>query len=134
MPEFKILANIIDFMEANGNTAKEVIFSVDKQFADEINRKHGSNYSISDLEKAVDKCIANEWIEYRALGQKYGHLGITTRGIGVARSRARAEEIKASRTWLKKVSDYIEDHKGLFLVLGFLLGLATFASKFFGVK
>ena len=134
MPEFKILANIIGFMEANGVTAKVVTFEVDQKLADEINSAHGTDYSVSDLEKAVDKCIANEWIAHRALGEKYKYLGITPKGVGAARSKARSEEIKASRTPLKKVSDFIEDHKGLFVVLGFLVALATFASKFFGVK
>lgn len=134
MPEFKILANIIDFMETNGVTAKVVTFAVDQHLADEINSKYGTSYSVGDLEKAVDKCVANEWITHRALGEKYKYLGITTKGIGAARSRARAEEIKVSRTWLKKASDYIEDHKGLFVVLGFLVALATFATKLFGVK
>jgi SOS response regulatory protein OraA/RecX len=132
VPEFKILANIIDFMEANGVTAKLVAFAVDQQLADEINSKYGTSYSVIDLEKAVDKCIANEWIDHRAFGEKYKSLGITTKGVGVVRSKARAEEIKASRSWLKKASDYIEDHKGLFVVLGFLVALATLASKYFG--
>ncbi len=134
MPEFKILANIFDFMEANGATAEVVTFAVDQQLADEINSKYGTSYSVGDLEKAVDKCVANEWVTHQSSDNKYKYLCITTKGVGVARSRARAEEIQASRTWLKKASDYIEDHKGLFVVLGFLVALATFASKFFGVK
>lgn len=133
MPEFKILANIIGFMESNGVTAKVVTFEVDQKLADEINSAHGTDYFVSDLERAVDKCVANEWIAHRSLGEKYKYLGITPKGVGVARSKARSEEIKASRTPLKKVSDYIEEHKGLFVVLGFLVALATFASKFFGV-
>lgn len=133
MPEFKILANIIGFMEANGVTAKVVTFEVDQKLADEINSAHGTDYSVSDLEKAVDKCVANEWIAHRSLGEKYKYLAITPKGVGAARSKARSEEIKASRTRLKMVSDYIEDHKGLFVALGFLVALATFASKFFGV-
>jgi len=133
VPEFKMLANIIGFMEANGVTAKVVTFEVDQKLADEINSAHGTDYSVSDLERAVDKCVANEWIAHRSLGEKYKYLGITPKGVGAARSKARSEEIKASRTRLKKVSDYIEDHKGLFVVLGFLVALATFASKFFGV-
>lgn len=134
MPEFKILANIIDFMEANGATAKTVMFSVDQALVDQINSKHGTAYTVPELEKAADKCIAHEWIERRSLDGKYNHLGITTKGVGAARSKARAEELKASRSWLKKVSDFIEDHKGLFVALGFIVAFATFASKFFGVK
>lgn len=133
MLEFKILSNIIGFMEANGAIAKVVMFEVDQNLADEINFEHGTNYSVSDLEKAVDKCVANEWIIHRSLGEKYKYLGITPKGVGAARSKARSEEIQASRTRLKKVSDYIEDHKGLFVVFGLLVALATFVSKFIGV-
>lgn len=134
MPEFKILANVIAFMEANGATAQQVTFEVDQKLSDEINAKHGTSYSVLDLEKAVDKCVANEWVVHRSMSEKYKYLGLTPKGVGAARSRARAEEIKASRTCLKKISDYIEEHKGLFIVLGFLVALATFASKFFGVQ
>jgi hypothetical protein len=134
VPEFKILSNITDFMESSGTTYRAVSFSVDQDLANQINTKHGTNYSVQDLEKAVDKCIAHEWIERRSLDGKYSHLGITPKGVGAARSRTRSEEIKASRSWIKRVSDYIEDHKGLFVVLGFIVTLATFASKFFGVK
>jgi hypothetical protein len=134
MPELKILANVIDYMESNGVTAQGAIFKVDQELADKINLKHGTNYTVLDLEKAVDKCIAHEWLTHRELSGKYKSLVITTKGIGVARSKAKAEEIKASRNWLKKASDYIEDRKGLFVLLGFIVALATFASKFFGVK
>ncbi len=134
MPEFKILANIIAFMESSGSTYKVVTFSVDQKLADEINSKYKTTYSVQELEKAADKCVAHEWIERRSLGSSYSYLGITPKGVGAARSKARSEELKASRSTLKKISDYIEDHKGLFVVLGFMVALATFASKFFGVK
>lgn len=134
MPEFKIIANVIDFMEANGITANMVTFEVDQKLVDDINAKYETNYSVPDLEKSVDKCIANEWITRRSMSDKYKFLNITKKGLGAARSRARAEEIKASRTRLKKVSDYIEDHKGLFVFLSILIAIATFASKFMGSK
>lgn len=134
MPEFKILADIIDFMESNSVTAQTVSFSVDQELVDQINSRHGTAYSVRDLEKATDKCIAYEWIARRSLDRKYSSLCITTKGVGAARSRQRAEELKASRSWLKKTSDYIEDHKGLFVVMGFLVAVGTFAAKFFGVN
>ncbi len=130
MPEFKILTNVINFMESNGSTYKVVTFSIDQDLANEINSKHGTKYSVQVLEKAADKCIAHEWIERRSLDGKYDNLGITPKGIGAARSKTKAEELKASRSRLKKISDYIEDHKGLFVALGLIVALATFASKF----
>jgi hypothetical protein len=131
VPEFKIMGNFIDFMEANGATSKTVMFSIDQELVDEINAKHNTNYSINDLQRATNKCFAHEWIERISLDREYTNLRVTPKGIGATRSKAKSEEIKVSRSRLKKISDYIDDHKGLFVVLGFLLTLATFASKFF---
>jgi hypothetical protein len=132
MAEFKILAYIIDSMEANGVTSQVVKFEVDQKFANEISSKYGIRYTVSDLEKAVDKCIANEWLAMRSF-EKYKDIGITPKGVGAARSKIKSEENKSSQTIIKKASDYIEEHKGLFVLFGFLIALATFASKFFGV-
>ncbi|WP_419832149.1 hypothetical protein [Endozoicomonas atrinae] len=135
MPEFKILLNVLDYMEATGNTYKTVRVSIDEKLVEEINAANSTNYSLEDLQSAADKCIAHEWLQQRALRYgPYGNLCITPKGVGAARSKRKSEEIKASRSLLKKASDYIEDHKGLFVVLGFLLGLATFALKIFGDK
>jgi hypothetical protein len=131
--EFEILANIIDYMEKNGVTAKLVRLDVDQKLVNAIYSKSGTQYSILELQKAVDKCIAHEWLTHRSIGEKYKYLGITPKGVGAARSKEKSEEMKRSRTKIKRASDYIEDHKGLFLFLGFLIALLTLASKFFGV-
>lgn len=131
MAEFKILAYIIDSMEENGITSQVVKFEVDQKFTNEINSKYGIRYTVSELEKAVDKCIANEWLVRRSL-EKYKDIGITPKGVGAERSKMKSEENKSSRTPIKKASDFIEDHKGLFVFFGFLITLATFVSKFFG--
>jgi hypothetical protein len=134
VPEFKILSNIIAYMETNGATSKTVTLSIDQDLTDEINTEHKTHYTLDDLQRAAAKCLAHEWIERTSLDRMYTNLRITPKGIGVAQSKAKSDELKASRSWLKKTSDYIEDHKGLFVVFGFLLALATFASKFFGIK
>jgi len=61
-------------------------------------------------------------------------LNITPKGLGVARSKQKSDELKASRSFLKKVSDYIEDHKGLFIALASLFGLVTLTIKILGDK
>ncbi|GBO53003.1 hypothetical protein APA_804 [Pseudanabaena sp. lw0831] len=119
-------------MEANGVTSQVVKFEVDQKFANEISSKYGIRYTVSDLKKAVDKCLANEWLAQRSF-EKYKDIGITPKGVGAARSKIKSEENKSSQTIIKKASDYIEEHKGLFVFFGFLIALATFASKFFGV-
>ena len=130
MLEFYILNNVIDCMESTGSTYKLVSFSVDQDFVEEINKDNKTSYTLPDLEKAADKCLAHEWIAHTAMGAgKYGHLGITPKGIGAARSKKKAEELKASRSFLKKASDVIEDHKGILIFLGSALALATFILK-----
>ena len=62
---------------------------------------------------------------------KYGQLGLTTTGLGVVRSRQRKAEALANRISLKKVSDYIEDHKGLFVALGAAIAVAGLLLKLF---
>ncbi len=133
MVEFKILNNILDFMESNGTTYKLVEISIDQQFVEEINAVNKSSYSLEEVQKAADKCLAHEWLKHNYIGaDKYAHLQITPKGVGAARSKQKSDELKKSRSVLKKTSDYIDDHKGLFIVLGFLLALATFALKIFG--
>lgn len=134
MPEFKILSNIIARMETNGETYEMVTFSIDQELVNEINTKYQTTYTVDDLKIAANKCLAHSWIERISLDQMYTYLRITPKGIGAVRSKIKSEELKLSRTWLKKTSDYIEDHKGLFAVLGFLVASITLASKFFGIK
>jgi hypothetical protein len=120
-------------MESTGTTYKTVNCTINQKLVDEINGKEGINYSLRDFEAATDKCLANEWLERKYMGcSMYSNLAITQKGLGVVRSKRRQEELKKSRSWLKKISDFIEDHKGLFIVLGFLLAIATFILKILG--
>jgi hypothetical protein len=132
MLEFKILNNFVDYMESTGLTANAVTFYIDNDFVDEINSNNQSSYSLEELEKATDRCLAHEWIKHISYDDKYANLRITPKGVGVARSKIKAEKLRSSRSRLKKTSDYIEDHKGIFLVLGFLLTISTLALKVFG--
>ena len=125
MAEFKILNNIIDYMESTGSTYKLVTLSIDQNLVDEINATNKSNYSLEEIKKAADKCIAHEWLAHTSIGNKYDRLRITPKGVGAARSKRKKEELKSLRSPLKKVSDYIEDHKGLFVVIGILVAIAT---------
>jgi|TARA_R110002050_G_scaffold268584_2_gene410725 hypothetical protein len=133
VPEFKILSFIVEHMESTGSTSKLVHLSIDQSFTDKLNSRFKENFTLQEIEKAADKCLAHEWLKHTALGDgKYGCIGITAKGVGVARSKERAAELKASRSWLKKTSDYIEDHKGILIFLGSLIALATFVLKITG--
>jgi hypothetical protein len=133
VPEFKLLNNIIDYMESTGSTYKLVSLAINEELVGEINNGNDTNYSLSELEKAADKCLAHEWLTHVNMGSgKYDSLQITPKGVGAARSKRKSDELKASRSWLKKLSDIIEDHKGLLIFLAAALALATFVLKLLG--
>jgi hypothetical protein len=93
-------------MESTGSTYKSVSLAINDELVDEINSGHNTNYSLAELENAADKCLAHEWLTHATLGGgKYSSLRITPKGVGAARSKRKSDELKASRSWLKKMSD-----------------------------
>ncbi|MCX4188352.1 hypothetical protein OMP95_10890 [Methylophaga sp. OBS4] len=129
-----ILNNVFDFMEEKGVNRKAVSFGIDEELVNEVYEATGVQYSLNELQKAADKCLAHEWIEHTTLGDKYTSLRVTEKGIGIVRSKRKQEAEKNNRPVLKKVSDYIEEHKGLFVFLGFTVALASLLIKIYGDK
>ncbi len=131
--EFDLLEIYVEEMEQLGESRKFVRLSIDDSMAARIGSKFGSEVTLKQVQGLADRCLANEWLEYTGIGTgKYGNLIITTSGFGVVRSRQRHQEILEARSFPKKVSDYIEDHKGLFVVLGVAIALAGLLVKLFG--
>lgn len=103
MKEYYLLQYFIDYMERNGLIKEAVIFDLDQQLCDELNEWYKQSFTLPELQKSVDKCIANEWLKHRGLNDKYSYLGITTSGVGIIRSRRNLEQKKKSRTVLKNI-------------------------------
>ena len=109
---------MIHSMESEGTTYNSISLNIDQKLVDDINKQNKCEYDLITLEKATDKCIAYEWLEHRTLGgSKYQRLNLTQKGFGVARSKMKSDELNLSRNKLKIISDYIENHKGLFILL-----------------
>lgn len=133
--EFYVLENIVDYMEANGVNSALVEFSLDQNVVEEINRKHKVKLSIKDIEKSIDICLANEWLKHAYLGSgKYKGLRITTTGLGIIRSKKNAEQRRKSRTFLKKTSDFIEEHKGVVSLATALVAIVGLYLNYLRIK
>lgn len=124
-----ILNNVVNFMEKNGATRSTVSFGIGEDTVEDIYKETGHQYSIEELQKAADKCIAHEWIKHKSISEKYGHLEITEKGVGIVRSIRQQELARKNRKPLKKLSDFIEDHKGLVAFLLLLIALAGLLIK-----
>jgi hypothetical protein len=128
--EEDILVVFVEEMESRGESGKFVRLDIDESMVKRINDRKGSKIDLEQLHKYADRCLANEWLEHTVMGVgKYGHLSITTTGLGVVRSRQRKQEALANRTSFKKFSDYIEDHKGFFILLGAAIAIAGLLIK-----
>jgi hypothetical protein len=130
--EEDILRIFVEEMHKLGVSRKFLRLDVDDAMVEKINSIKKANINLEQLFKLADRCLANEWLEYTVMGAgKYGHLSLTTSGFGVVAFRQRQDEALAKRPWLKKASDYIEDHKGIFLALGAAIAVAGLFLKLF---
>jgi hypothetical protein len=129
--EEDILVVFVEEMESRGKSRKIIRLDIDESMVERINTQKGSKIDLEKLHKYADICLANEWLEHTVMGGKYGSLSITTTGLGVVRSRQRKAEVLANRSLPKKFSDYIEDHKGLFILLGAAIAIAGLLIKLF---
>jgi hypothetical protein len=125
-----VLAVFVDEMEALGMNRQLVRLTVDAEFAERLSVKLKVPIALDFVKQLTDRCLANEWLEHTSLGAgQYAMLRITTTGFGVVRSTQRSEELKSSRSAIKKLSDVIEEHKGLFIAIGAIAALATVVAK-----
>jgi hypothetical protein len=130
--EFNLLEIYVKEMERLGETRKNVYLDVDDSIATQIGKAICAKVTLEQVQCLADRCLANECLEHNFVGSgKYGQLSLTATGFGIVRSIQRKEEALVNRTFLKKASDYIEDHKGLFVALTVAIALAGLLLKLF---
>ena len=134
--EVDLLNEFVIEMERVGQSKNLVFLNVDETMANSVASKLKIDANIQKLEHLADRCLANEWLQRTGLGgNPYSSLSITATGLGIVRSTQKKQEALANRSRLKKCSDYIEDHKGLFLAFGAFLTILSMAlSIIFGGK
>ena len=122
--EFDLLSIFVREMESHGVSHKLIRIDIDDALVAQMGAFLFIKVSLEEMQRLADKCFANEWLEHAYMGAQYGGLQLTTSGFGVVRSKQRKQESLAKRSIAKKTSDYVEDHKGLVIVLGILIGAA----------
>jgi len=131
--EYDFLDHFYQEMLRVGQARNLIRLSVNARMVEEIYKKSAISVTENELQKMADICLANSWVEHTAMGVgQYGNLQLTTTGFGVAKSKQKKTELLNNRSVFKKVSDYIEDHKGLFILLGFMIAIAGLLIKYYG--
>lgn len=135
MDKFRFLNHFLETMESKGEVASFVYINVNTEFVTEFNHRYQTSYTLEEFVKIVDVCKAHEWVKCDAGGRgPHGNLIITSKGLATIKSKNESDRRKAERSLAKKLSDGIEDHKGLFIVLGFIIALVTLYLRLEGVK
>ncbi|NIB44871.1 hypothetical protein HBA55_35160 [Pseudomaricurvus alkylphenolicus] len=126
MDEIKLLQHIIELSEEQGKLYGNVHFSADDRLVEQLYERYSLQPTIEELKALADKAYARGWIEYAYLeGSNHNGLKLTAKGAGAARSKLAQEKKKHERSAPKRVSDYIEEHKGLFVLLGAVVAFTT---------
>jgi len=131
--EYDFLNLFYKEMLKQGRAYNLVRLSVDARMVENVYEGSAISVTENKLQKITDICLANGWVEHTTIGTgQYDNLQLTTTGFGVIKSKKMQTEVTNNRSIFKKVSDYIEDHKGLFVLLGFLITLAGLLIKYYG--
>lgn len=126
MDEYKLLIHILELCERNGTRHDHIYFDVNNDLVENLYRDCGVRCTVEDLKIITDCCYTRGWVTHTSIGNgKYIQLQLTTKGMGVAYSKRKSDDLKKNRTRLKKTSDYIDDHKGLFVLLGALIAISS---------
>lgn len=95
------------------------------QINERIKNKTRKDISLDELRSLLNECLADEWLRNQYFEDTYS---LTPTGKGVITSRRSKKELLANRSFLKKASDFFDDHKGLFIPLSAFSGVVALIS------
>lgn len=135
--EQSILKYFVDEMEFHGVKFTLIRISFDDETLVAIENKYQVTLNSENKAIILKKLISHEYIQYTYMNaEEFGGMQITPKGLGVVNSLKAKEEQRRNRKTLKKISDAIEDHKGLATFIGLVItasiGIVTLILKFKG--
>ena len=128
-----ILYCFVDEMERTGRTYKAVHCSFTPDELKLINEKYSIQMSLEEMEKTLNRLLANEYIKHITLNGQFQNLGITPKGVGIVKSLRKKEEQRQNRTFIKKFSDAITEHSGILTIIGVSLTILGFILRYKGI-
>ena len=122
---FTFLKVFYDGMENEGVNPNLYRIDIDDKFVSELNSKIKDTLTLDDCKKLSDICFANECLKHTVMGGKYVFLQLTPSGIGLVKSKQIQIETLENRSFLKRLSDFVIEHKGVFILGSFAVFLLS---------
>jgi len=133
--QFDFLELFYQEMLAKGQPENLIRLSVNPKMAEDINENLNISLTENSLQKMADICLANSWVTKTTLGgSQYINLQLTTVGLGVVISKRKQTELLNKKSLIKKASDFIVEHRGLLILLGSIIAVASFLINHYGSK
>jgi len=130
--EFDFLDLFYQEMIKNGDSYKSTRLTVNNKLVEEIYENHQVSLTLDELKKLANLSKANDWIDYGAMCGCCYKLSIS--GLGVVKSKRLQKEQYKKRSLLKKLSDSIEEHNGLFVLLGVVIAFAVLLIRYWNIN
>ena len=130
--EFDFLDLFYQEMIKNGDSYKSTRLTVNNKLVEEIYENHQVSLTLDELKKLANLSKANDWLDYDAMCECCYKLSIS--GLGVVKSKRLQKEQYKKRSLLKKLSDSIEEHKGLFVLLGVVIAFAVLLIRYWNIN
>jgi hypothetical protein len=137
--EQSILEYFVDEMEFHGVQSTLIRVSFDDETILAIENKYQITLNSENRAVILKKLISHEYIQYTYMNaEEFGGMQITPKGVGVVNSLRAKDEQRRNRKMLKKISDAIEEHKGLATFIGLVItasiGIVTLILKLKGIE
>ena len=124
--EFDFLALFYKKMISDGEKHNFVRLSVNARMVESIYDELSISVTEDQLQTVANICTANNWIETVSIGDgKYNNLQLTSSGVGVAKSKQMQKDLLHNQSFIKKISDFIVEHNGLFILISTIFALIT---------
>ena len=118
-----ILRVFYDGMLKKGVNRKLCYENIDDKFINTLNSNYNIHLTLEECRKIADTCFANDWLEQTRTGTKYDKLRLTDTGFDIVKSKLAEEERLENRSFLKRISDYVNDHSGIVALLSLIVSL-----------
>lgn len=83
MNELDVLKLFYDEMVLRSVTRDQVFLTLEDEAAEFLSERLGQPVTVADLQKTVDVCIANEWLERTTADIHYKYLSLTEAGLQI---------------------------------------------------
>jgi hypothetical protein len=88
MNELDILMLFYNVMRNQGKNREQIFLNMDEQAVAVLAQQYGSEFTLEEVHRLTDICIANGWLERTTIDPGYNFLSLSATGLQMALTHA----------------------------------------------